>query len=751
LTSKSNSQLHQFLQNVASTAQDLQSSVPAIQGIASITAPNTAAHRQLKPEPATTTSPKTPPKLSASTTNPSPTDTSTIITESTPVAQNDPLPDTKRTLYFLSQRTREQQLEAVHSNPHYLISLNEWIDTLDSEELTPGQQKLSSYAANLQELFQEGITHFQQLEQRTARLQATNNQLREDNNRLSTFPHKDPAFSLLQEDHKKLVENFNELNQEYQRLQQTLQETRNKQAFEFEDFQGIIKDWEQVGKALLAKPYHPETFQPDPEKALIHAQNVIQALSASRNLHNQEQKEIRDLTQQLNTLRSHHRRLSDTITQARSPPRMADTTHATGMIQGDTFSPGNIRTLWEQIPEQYRQLPEGANAPQTIVDFITALGQLTCQHPQEIAEDLTTGNPDLHPDSWEESRSLVRGLAAQPPPGQNILFPNPFQTSRLFKITDVPKFTNAREYDSFRSKLIRFLRTVEPPNPSEFNRALEIVLSSFEDEAIAKATQSWDVSRLIHPTWRETYTSFMEALDKKFLSSDYLEQVEKQWNKTWPRKDETMAEFFNRFDGITNQYAEAVKRSGVPPLTMEVIVGQLVRVLPMYITDFIRLQLKMTNKGNIKNLSVDELRDQAEYASTYLPKPAAKEHATSTRYETGKVRQTPANHARTEVRTMNCGMVCSYDTSPPVPTEARGSIYPDKNNPSNNVINEARRGYVARNNLCRNCRRPASQHNTISARFNPVPKEGNARPAPARALNPVPNQLQIEAAPLLDL
>lgn len=771
LTSKLSPQLHQFLQNAAYTAQEPQSPVYATQDIAYTTAPNTAAHRQLKPEPAITTPPKTPQKPAASNPKSSPTDTSTIITESTPVDQTDPLPDSKRTFYFLSQRTREQQTESIQSNPHYLTSLNEWIDSLDSEELTSNQQKLLPYLPLLKELLQEGLTHYQSLALRVSQLQATVNQLKEDNNRLSTLPHKDSAFSHLQEDHQKLVETFNELNQEYTQIRlealelrakakerdnlqkelqrlltlfPNIQETHQleKQIEELRNTErnsnnlaaalaASLEDWENVGRLLAPHSSHP--FEA--------ATKATQLLETNNKL-----------KEQLNILRSHHRRLSDTITQARSPPRMADTTHATGMIQGDTFSPGNIRTLWEQIPEQYRQLPEGTSAPQTMVELITALGQLTCQHPREIAEDLTTGNPDLHPDSWEESRSLVRGLASQPPPGQNVLFPNPFQASRLFKITDVPKFTNAREYDSFRSKLIRFLRTVEPPNPNEFNRALEIVLSSFEDEAIAKATQSWDVSRLIYPTWKETYTSFMEALDKKFLSSDYLEQVEKQWNKTWPRKDETMAEFFNRFDGITNQYAEAVKRSGVPPLTMEATVGQLVRVLPMYITDFIRLQLKMTGKGNIKNLSVDELRDQAEYASTYLPKPAVKEHATSTRYETGKARPTPANPGRNEVRTMNCGLVCSYDTSPPVPAEARGSIYPDQKNPANNAANEARRLYCAQHGLCRNCRRTASQHNTVSATFNPVPKQIMARPAPvSKASTPMPGQLQIEAAPLLDL
>jgi hypothetical protein len=299
LLSNPNSQLRTFLQNAASTAPDPPPPVPVASTTATTTAPRTAAHRQLKPEStSTTSSPKTPQKPPASSPSQSPPEeTSTIINESTPINQTDPLPDNKRTLYFLSQRTKPQQLEAIFSNPHYLASLSEWIDSLDSEDLTSSQKKLLPYLPNLKELLQEGYSHYQNLSQRLAQLQATNNQLKEDNNRLSALPHKDPAFSQLQSQYQELAETFNNLNQEYNSLQKEALElrsnarekdnlrkelqrilaifpdTENRQQLErnIEELRNTernsnnlaaaltasLEDWENVGKLLAPESSHP--------------------------------------------------------------------------------------------------------------------------------------------------------------------------------------------------------------------------------------------------------------------------------------------------------------------------------------------------------------------------------------------------------------------------------------------------------------------------------------------------------------
>ena len=402
LLSSPNSQLAQFLVH---TAAETKKSAPATSPTAVSTAPGTAAHRQLKPEPPFTTSSPTTPKKPAASKPPhsSPEESSTVINESTPVDQTDPLPDSKRTLYFLAQRTKTQQLESVFSNPHYLTSLSEWLDSLDAEELTPSLKKLLPYKNSLSELLQEGFSHYQNLSQRVAQLQATNNQLKEDNNRLSTLPHKDPAFSHLQEDHQELVNTFNELNQEYSQLQLEALELRTK-AKERDtlrrDLQRLLatfpdtpdartleslieelrnternsnnratalaaslEDWENVGKLLSPDSSHP--FEA--------ATKAAQLLEANTKL-----------KEQLQTLQSHHRRLSDNIIQSRG--NMAEERGTSGMFTGN-LTPEQCKFLWNQIPLEFRKHKE--QEPTTSEDLVRALlHNISCAHPSQAARVL---------------------------------------------------------------------------------------------------------------------------------------------------------------------------------------------------------------------------------------------------------------------------------------------------------------------------------------------------------------------------
>jgi hypothetical protein len=624
----------------------------------------------------------------------------------------------------------EEQDNILDRNFDYYHSLRGWLEGIkDYPKLQDHQQRL-----------EEIVTRFpEQILRQLSQLTQANNQLKEDNNRLSTqgsptrkcnhgpqieeletsLKLKENEVQGLLIDKKKQakalrhfcsifpdISSPKELEQAVQRLQET-ELTANTRA---QALTAALYDWEQVGKILAPDSLH-----------------AFEAASRARDL----------------------------ITTVASYETKKATMAPSGMITGN-LTPEDCMNIWNKLPTNFRA---NISAPQNYEELATALGKISpsttpCQHPEEIAADLQAGNPALHPDDWEESRGLVRGLAAHRCPEAS-LFGIPSDKSRLFKITDVPKFTSSREYDTFRSKLDRFLRTTASPLPIDFPRALEIILSSFEDEAIAQATLTWDVSKVVQNSWKETCEEFLKALDKKFLPADHLERTEKEWSHTYPKKDETIPEFFNRFDGVTNKYVNAVKRSDVPAVTGTAVVAQLVKVLPPYLVDHVRLQLRMTEGGNIKNLTIDELRDRIEYASTYLPKPTTAVHATNTKYATGSTRAAPATTNRNEVRTMNCGMVCSFNTSPPVPMEARGSIYPDLKNPANNAANAQRRAYVAKHNLCVNCRRTEHEHSTVSARFRPVPKENATTrrtpqqwSPPTNSASPLPESRQIEAPPL---
>lgn len=411
---------------------------------------------------------------------------------------------------------------------------------------------------------------------------------------------------------------------------------------------------------------------------------------------------------------------------------------ASGAIQGN-IEPADCRTLWREILQRL-QLPEDPSPPQSSVELMGKIQTLSpCNHPEQINEDL--GN--FAEEVWEDNRSAIRGLVLSQ---ENPNLQTTAQSTKLFKISDVPKFSNTREYDTFRTKLIRFLRTVQPPSPLDYARALEIILTSFEDESITRATLGWDVTQLIRPTWTLTYDAFLHALDLKFQAKDFLEKAEATWMKTYPKNDETPADFFNRFDGVTNQYVEAAKRSNIPVPNEPIIVGRLVQVLPRYLKDHIRIQLRATTGENIQNLTMERIRDLAEYSWTYLPKPAATGHNTDKRYNTASTKSSPAiTGPANNVKERQCGIIASYDTSPAVPTEARGSLMPDSD-PVKSAANNARRHYCAQRNLCLYCRRPRSEHQASAPRFKAVTIQANSRPAPA-ALPPIPNQLQIEAPP----
>lgn len=752
LLSNPNTQLPHFLHHAnqsALTAQGLPSPARVTYHTASTTKQSTAAHRQLKPEPLSITPPKTPEKPLASGSQQSPPDSSTIITDSTPVQHTDPLPDTKRTFFFLNQRTPEQQLDAIQSNPHYLNSIHEWVETLESDDLNQDQQKLSPYLPRLKELLKEGYSYFQNLSQNLARLQATNNQLKEDNNRLSTLPHKDPAFSRLQEDYQKLATQFNELNDEYKYLFNKTQET---QALlpgvkNLEQLQSAIKgkiqteshadqlagelqaslfEWENVGLALLStKDGRPPTAL----EAQKQADNVVQAFRATK--------------EQLEKLRQHHRRLSDSITQSR-PATMADnTTHATGMIQGENFTPGNIRTIWEQIPEEYRQLPSGQKAPTNIVDLLSTLGQIQCQHPRQLAQVLgdETGTQD-----WDTSLVQVDEHCNHQCPEPVAI---PASASRLFKSSDVPTFKDDKDYDGFRGSLVAFLQSEDTPQRSDFGRALLRILSSIEAPSARVAAKNWNVQNLLRPTWEATYQQFLEALDKKFESQTILQDSKIAWMACRPKESEKPSEFFNRFEGLTSQLQDVQRRKNAPVLSDSIITERLLLILPRYLTNNARIHF--AQQGRLMELQTpEELRKYFEVTWTYTPRPAATGHDTKSRFKTANASPAPANASPNNVKERQCGIIASYDTYPSVPNEARGSLMPDPD-PAKSAVNAARRHYCAQRKLCLFCRRPQSEHQASAPRFKPVTLQGNARPAPAQIHAPTPEQFQIEAAPLLDL
>jgi hypothetical protein len=186
------------------------------------------------------------------------------------------------------------------------------------------------------------------------------------------------------------------------------------------------------------------------------------------------------------------------------------------------LTPGDCATIWNQIPEEVRRLPEGAHPPSTFVELIEALRHLgSCRHPQELAQALGLAEET----DWETSLERVRGLVEHRCPVTTI---TPETRSRLFKASDVPVFANTANYESFRRSLLMFFQSADAPLPQDYERALIRVLMSFEDPIAHAVALHWDVTPFIRDDWISTYTVFVAFLDSKFQSitieTDILEE-----------------------------------------------------------------------------------------------------------------------------------------------------------------------------------------------------------------------------------
>jgi hypothetical protein len=493
------------------------------------------------------------------------------------------------------------------------------------------------------------------------------------------------------------------------------------------ELEATLINWENVGLALLKSE---DGRPPTPFQAEKQADHLVQALGIART----KLQEFRDKA---------------------TNPGMTSTN--SGMVEVP-FTEAQCRFIWNQIPEPFRRLPIGTPAPLTSEALVEALNQaIGCTHPEEIEEDLATGN--LTTTSWEDSRGLIRGLASHE---CNTTAATTTHETKIFKITDVPEFKNTSEYAGFRSALGRFLRNTDPPPRNKYGVALERILSSFKDPVALAASEDWDITPLLRPTWEATYEAFLLALDDKFESKTILQDVQIEWMKTRPRNDEKAGDFFNRFNAACNKYRSVAERKGAPIPTESVLVSRLNQVLPRYLVDSVRLDLRRRNPPIlIDNCTLQELRSYYEDSWAYLPRPAATGHNTKTNYQTATTRAGPAQQGRPNngnydnvtptVKTCKCGYHGSYETAPAVPHQARGSLFPNPRNPSEDAANLARQQYCAQHQLCIYCRRPQAQHQTAGMNFKPV-RLASARRAQGITAPPAPeindqDQLLIEAPP----
>jgi hypothetical protein len=138
----------------------------------------------------------------------------------------------------------------------------------------------------------------------------------------------------------------------------------------------------------------------------------------------------------------------------------------------------------------------------------------TCGHPQQLA--MVLGLPPDTP--WEQSIAEVSRLVnrrdalrrqAQAPPS-----PRP-ATTKLFKSSEVPAFTDLNKYWEWRRLFQRFALCHEV-DPAQIGQALYRILLRFEGTETSLLAQNLDFLKLIHTSnnWTQTCTTFVEACDK---------------------------------------------------------------------------------------------------------------------------------------------------------------------------------------------------------------------------------------------
>jgi hypothetical protein len=726
------------------------------------------------PAKAVPTTPRTsPPKETVA--SPPQDDKTSIVTE-TSIDPLDPLKN-KKLLRFFFSRSIPQQHEAIENNPCYLSSLIDWKNTLeDTEDLDNDYQELLVSLPHILNLIKYAQQYYQGLSQQISQLKATNLQLKEEANRLSKqgeLPHKNTNLSKLNEDNLKLVQQYNELHEEYQKFKPlfdqypglTIEELIQKHNELLQNYKAIQNANEELQtlrrdtqntiahlpnvktldearsaiKGLIQNEKRSDALAGELQAELINWENVGLAL-----LHSQEGKPPTpfEAEKQADHLVQALRLAKEKLDQFRQNNPMAPGPTGSGMMP-NPLSPEQCTFIWNQIPAALKHLPEGSSAPTTSEGLVQALNHsVSCNHPIEAANalELSLDTP------WDVSLDQMINLTTHecPEPEETILS----SSSRLFRASDVPEFTDNKDYDGFRGSLLSFFQSEDPPRKSEYGRALLRVLGTFKDPIARSAAKNWNVQPLLKNTWEATYQSFLTALDQKFESKTVLQDTKIEWLKCRPKNDEKPAEFFNRFEAITENLKGVQIRKGAPVLSDSIITERLLLVLPRYLVDDARKDSAKTGQM-IELQTPRELRDLFEVTWTYLPKPAAHGHNTSNKYDTSNparanARQTgaqdPSKTAK-EPKTYPCGFYGNYDTSPPVPMNLRGSIFPDPRDPSKANENLARKKLCE--GKCINCRRNREQHQTNGTNFRPITLNANAR----QTIATPPQQLQIEAAP----
>ncbi|KOS20987.1 hypothetical protein ESCO_004323 [Escovopsis weberi] len=126
----------------------------------------------------------------------------------------------------------------------------------------------------------------------------------------------------------------------------------------------------------------------------------------------------------------------------------------------------------------------------------------------------------------------------------------------LFSAIEVPEFTDARQYWSWRSAFRRFTNSVSVA-PASVPLALNRILSRFTGN-LAEVGQRWDVNALAaNQDWPAALARFIQELDDRFLDPEFLRDCAKSFQTFRPSPGMTPQAFFMELENRHLNYNEA--------------------------------------------------------------------------------------------------------------------------------------------------------------------------------------------------
>ncbi|KOS19118.1 hypothetical protein ESCO_000690 [Escovopsis weberi] len=367
------------------------------------------------------------------------------------------------------------------------------------------------------------------------------------------------------------------------------------------------------------------------------------------------------------------------------------------LIGGTPPTNANLGETLEWAKRQVRRFSKASSmtgiATQAHADLAVALGEDEQLSWEELLEKDAL-------DSIAQARLLVQLQTTAPqstPTG-------------LFSATEVPEFTDAKSYWSWRSAFRRFTNSVNVA-PAAVPQALNRILSRFTGN-LAEVGQRWDVNSLANGNnWPTALARFIQELDDRFLDPEFLRDCAKSFQAFRPSPTMTPQAFFIELENRHLNYNEAAALATPPrpAISNEELIQQVLAVLP---TD-VRTSVYQLH-ANPDSLPLRELRSLVIRIWNNMPKPVSQPQTA----RAAPVQPTPkktiaaAPAAPSELRTRACGLRSSYDSpSPTVPAALRGSLYhKDSASSDENSAAQARNKACLAAGVCEACRRPRSQH-----------------------------------------